>query len=292
MSLLKDQIEIEIQEAELATQKTLAGFPPLIRWITILTAIAIIPTYFIAKSSAYKVWQNRYAQGMLIAKPSFENPLPPKTSNVYLTTLGPLQFAAAIFITNQNLDLSITKAPFEFTFLNAAGQTVYTYSADLFLLPNEAKYIVVPTFSAQDKIAFANFKFLDGLKWQKRLLLPKIVLAASLPNTYNQLNPSAFTVEGTFTNNSSYQLKQVKLTFILEDFAGTIIGSSSRDEFTVGPFEKRSYKQLWPNLNGDNIKNVKVFATTNILDPDNLTLPDFTSDASDLSRPKSGNDGR
>lgn len=286
MSLLKDQVEIEIQEAELATQKALLEFPPLIRWVTILVAVAIIPAYFIAKNSAHSIWQKRLSQGQLLAKLSFINPLPPKISKVFLTTLGTKAFAAAILVTNQNLDLSVEDAPFTFIFTNSEKQTVYTYSGKLFLLPNESKYVVVPTFSVDDKITYADFRFLNELNWQKKLQIPKIIIYTSQPSTYQQTNPSAFVVEGSFTNSSPYQLKQINLTFILTNLTGTIIGVSSRNEYTVAPFEKRSYKQLWPNMNNTDIAGIKVFAQTDVLDPGNIVLPDYKpGEASDLSRP-------
>jgi hypothetical protein len=286
MSLFTDKIEIEVQEAELVTQKALADFPPLLRWMTILVAIAIIPAYFIAKNVSHGIWQNRYGQGALMAKPSFTNPLPPKASNVFLTTLGQNNYAAAVLLTNQNLDLSVNNAAFEFDFLNAQKQQVYSYTGNLFLLPNESKYIVVPTFTAQDKIAYASFQIPGSLNWQKRINIPKIDISTSLPTDYSQTNPPAFVVEGSYTNNSPYQFEKVQLTFVLTDPSGTIVGLSTRDESTVAPFELRSYKQLWPNMSSSNIASVKIFAETNVLDPSNITLPDYNSGgASDLSRP-------
>ena len=287
MSLLKDEIEIKVQEAELTTQKALAEFPPLLRWITIITALAIIPAYFIAKNTSHSIWLNRYKQGSLVAKLSFANPLPPKVSDVYLTTLGQNNFSAAVLITNQNLDLSASSENYEFDFLNSQKQPVYTYTGSLYLLPNESKYIVVPTFQAADKISFANFRLASNLNWQKKIKIPQVIIFNSIPTTYNQSSPAAFVVEGSYTNSSHYLLKKVQLTFVLTDKTGAIVGLSNRDEFTVSPFEKRSYKQLWPNLIGNNIQDVKIFASTNPLDNSNLTLPDYNTDnSSDLSRPK------
>src|SRR5271154_3318684 len=119
MSLFKDKIELGIQEAELGTQKALGRFPPLLRWLLILLVVAIIPAYFVAKNASLKIWQSRFAQGAIQAKPSFTNPPPPKPSQVRVTSLGQSQYDAIIQITNQNLDLSLDNVPYTFIFSNA-----------------------------------------------------------------------------------------------------------------------------------------------------------------------------
>lgn len=283
MSLLKDQIEIEIQEAELIAQKNLAEFPPFMRWLFIIGVILIIPAYFIAKNVAAKIYVEKYAAVQVTAKPSFTDPKAPTFTNVYLTTLGTSQYAAAVLITNPNLDLSFKETAYQFTFLNSAKQIVHTNTGKVFLLPNEKKYIVVPTFTANDKITFANFELTEPVVWQKRLNITKVEITTSIPQTYFELSPPTFVVEGNFYNNSAYQLKQVNLTFILYDKTGTIVAASYRNESTVNPFERRTYKQLWPNMNGDNIARVEVFSSTNVLDPSNLKIQSYQP--GDLSRP-------
>ena len=93
-------------------------------------------------------------------------------------------------------------------------------------------------------------------------------------------------VTGDFTNNSPYTLGTVRLTFVLFGAGNNIIGVSQRDEFTVAPFERRSYTQLWPDAFPSNLAKVETDAYTDTLDPDNLmvTAPPAGS-ASDLSRP-------
>lgn len=287
MSLLKDKIELEIQEAELAAQKNLAEFPPILRWLVIMGLILTLPAYFVAKTIAYKTQTNELAATKTLAKPSYTDPKNPNVSNVYLTTLGPSQFAAAVLATNPNLDLSAKSVSYKFTFLNSQKQILHEALGKTFFLPNESKYLVVPTFNSPEKITFANFEFTDGLTWQKKLAIPKVEITTSLPKTSFETSPPAFAIEGNFYNNSAYQLKQVHLTFILFDTQGTIIGASYRDEFTVNPFERRSYKQLWPNMNGDNVSRVQVFAETNQLDPGNLKIQNYgTGSSGSLDRPE------
>lgn len=287
MSLLKDKIELEVEEAELGAKNVLARFPAPLRWLLVLLVLALIPAYFLAKNISYQTWLKRYQAGQLTAKPSFTSPEPPKISDISVTGLGPGQYAAAVKITNPNLDLSLNQVPFSFVFYNAQKQQVYSYSGRLFLLPNQTKYITVPTFSSAAPVVYDNFTLPSALPWQKKLAVPKVTLITPYPNTYEQAAPPAFVVEGSFSNQSPYTLAQVRLTFLLFDGAGKIIGLSQRDEFTVAPFERRTYKQLWPNISVPNLGRVEVAADTNTLDGKNIIVSGNGSSA-DLSRPTTG----
>src|SRR5579864_4334080 len=144
MSLLKDKIELDIQEAELETQKALSGLPTAIRVAVIVLAIGIIPGYYIAKGVSHSLWLKRLSQGQLMAKPSFTNPKNPGITPVTLSNMGSGNYAAVVKVTNQNLDLSLDNAAFDFTFYNAQKQKLYDFSGQTFLLPNQSKYIVAP----------------------------------------------------------------------------------------------------------------------------------------------------
>ena len=286
MSMLKQKLEIEVEEAELAAQKTLSSFPKIARWFLILGILAILPVYFTAKKISYNIWAKRYAQGQLTAKPSFANPLPPKASAVSLTTMGSGVYGAAVELANQNLELSASNISYAFNFYNSQKQLLYTYAGHAFLLPDEKKYVVLPRFTATEAIAYTEFQIDPNITWQKRLNIPEVKILTGVPNSYHEFSPRAFVLEGDFTNQSPYALKQIRLNFILLNRLGKIIGVSQRTEFTVAPFERRSYKQLWPNLFAEGLTEMKVVAETNVLDPENLSTPQAGNSASDLSRPK------
>ena len=82
MSLFKDKIEVEIQEAELATQKSLSRLPGLQKWLLIIVVIGIIPAYYIAKGISLRSWESKYQQTQLTAKPSFTDAKAPVTSSI------------------------------------------------------------------------------------------------------------------------------------------------------------------------------------------------------------------
>lgn len=287
MSLLKDKLELDIQEAEAFAQKNLSQFPPILVWLIVSALLAVIPAYYISRSVSQKIWLARYQQGAIVGKPSFTNPQAPKISDVTLTTSGPNNFAAVVKISNQNLDLSINNVPYTFTFYNAQKQQIYQDQGTLFLLANQTKYITAPTFTPNEPIVFADFQLPQTLPWQKRLSIPTVNFFTSLPQTFEQYSPLAFVAQGDFVNNSPYTLSKVRLTFVLFDHNQNIIGTSQRDEFTVTPFERRAYKQLWPNMTAGNLSRVDVTADTDTLDSSNLSAPAVNSNmSSDLSRPK------
>ena len=290
MSLLKDKIEVDIGLAELKTQQALQRFPPAMRWMLVICVVLIIPAYFIAKGASYRYWSKNYRQYLISAKPSFTNPKDPEKSDIFLTTTGNGNYGAAMQITNDNLDLALPETGYQFTFFDAKGEQVYQESGSAFLLPNDKKYLVVPRFTSQQPVKGANFSWTQALAWQKRASIPQINIQTSSPNTYNQFIPPAFVAEGNYLNNSPYQLAKVRLTFLVLDRTGAIVAVSRRDDSTVAPYERRSYKQLWPNVYGDPSYAMKIFAETNPLDPQNLTLPATpTTPASDLSRPSGKN---
>jgi len=125
MPLLKEKLELDIQEAEAYAQKTISQFPRPLVWLIVLALLAVIPAYYISRSVSQKIWLARYQQGAIVAKPSFANPKAPKISDVTLTTSGSGNFAAVVQVSNQNLDLSVNNVPYAFTFYNAQKQQIY-----------------------------------------------------------------------------------------------------------------------------------------------------------------------
>lgn len=291
MSLLKERIELGIQEAELSAQQNLSSFPPFLRWLLIFCVIAILPAYFVSKNLSYKFWSAEYKSSLIEAKASFTNPKPLNISDVNVTTIGEGVFAGVVKVSNDNLDLSASNIPYIISFLNSKEETIYSEQGKFYILPNQTKYISVPRFTSTEKVVYTNFSIDEkSVKWQKKINIPKVTIANSVPKTYEQFSPLSFVVEGDITNQSPYNIKQVRITFLLFDKNKTIIGVSQRDEFTLAPFERRTYKQLWPNISENNIYSVQVLTDTNTLDPNNLTveaIPDNSS--SNLSRPKNQN---
>jgi hypothetical protein len=183
----------------------------------------------------------------------------------------------------------LENVPYNFTFYNAQKQQIYQYQGNLFLLPNQTKYVTAPTFTPTEQITYSDFQIPaeKDLPWQKRLNTPIVNLETSIPQNFEQISPLAFVAQGDFVNNSPYTLAKVRLTFVLYDQNQKIIGISQRDEQTVAPFERRAYKQLWPNMTAPNLNHITVTADTDTLNSNNLSVPSIGSgSSSDLSHPK------
>lgn len=286
MSLLKDKIELEIQEAEFKIQQNFGRMSPLFKTLTAVLLICAIPSYFAVKGLSAKYWQAKYRSLQTTAKPSFTNPKDPKIEGPFLTSIGEGIYSAVFILNNENLELSLNNTPYRIQFYNEQGENIYAESNKLFLLPNQKKYLVVPRIVTSEKIVSADLQFSQPLHWQKRLHVPDIKLITSVPEFYHQFNPVAFVVEGNVENSSPFELKQIRLTFLVYNNERKLIAASQRDEFAVKPFEKRSYKQLWPNVFSENAAYVQVFGETNSLDPANVQTPSIEKNSSsDLDRP-------
>ena len=84
-------------------------------------------------------------------------------------------------------------------------------------------------------------------------------------------------VEGAIQNLSAYQLQEVKITFLLYGTGGKIIGASQRSEFNLKPSERRDYKQIWSGVSGSNVVKIEALPATNLLDKNNLVVPDSSA---------------
>src|SRR6185369_1924747 len=125
-------------------------------------------------------------------------------------------------IKNNNLDLSLEKAPVQFILYNQSHQEVYKQPLTLTLLPGETKYLILARVNSNQKIADAELQALGDFAWQKRLTIPSVKLLPSTPTFTNQQSPPAFVVQGTVYNNSPYQLNQIDIGFLLRDASGKI----------------------------------------------------------------------
>jgi hypothetical protein len=291
VSLFKAKAEIAIQEAELGVMKTLVKFPPLLRTILILSILAIIPSYFVAKQIAYKVWQQRDSQYSLAAKPSFENALPFKIKNTWVVQSAASSYSAVAEVSNENLDLSAGSAAYEFKFYGANKKQIVPdggqISGRTFFLPNQSKYLLATRVISREPITKAEIVFAPNVVWKKKISLPSIKLNITGVRFSQQLNPPAFAVEGLIENTSSYQLKQSRLVFLVFDSFKRLLAVSERYEFTLGSGENRAYKQLWPEQAFPDAASVQVLAETNTLDQENLRLEKTpTGPGSDLNRPE------
>ncbi len=285
MAFLKEKLELKVAEAELEAQKALISFSPAQKWIFIFCLIAIIPAYFAAKEIALHTNLAKYRKTELQAISPAKDPQAVQISDATITQAGDNIYSVVVKITNPNLTLSLDKVNYNFVLYNKANQQIYQNPATLYLLPGESKYLILPRVETTEEIAGVDVKLPDTLPWQKRLNVPEVNLSASTPTFTNQSNPPSFVVQGTFYNNSPYQLNQVDINFVLHDAGGKILAASTRIESTIKPFERRAYVQLWPGVNTNDVVSAEVIPSTDTLDNTNLSTPAVpVTPSSNLSR--------
>ena len=289
MSLFKEKLQLGIEEAEFNASRALSGFPSIFKWIFVLLFIALIPSYFVVKSLSYHYWQTKLAPLKFVSKPSFENPQNLQISSANLVSYLDGSFGAVVEITNPNKDLS-TNITYSWRYYSLSGQILQPLNSeavggDTFVLPSSKKYIVAAKIITQEPISRAEVILNQPVKWQKKLGLLPALLSVSEANFSQQLSPLLFSVSSVVYNNSPYQIKQIRLSFLVYNPQGQLIAVSQRFENDLSPNEHRAFKQLWPNLYA-NAGRAEVIAETNLLDPNNLLLPKNLNNASDLSRPK------
>ena len=287
MAFLKERIELAAEEAELMAESAFTRFPKYLKWSIALLILGLLPAFLITRYASQKYWENQYDRYLVIAKPAFENPKNLSVGNPLLIDSGRGVYSAMVEISNENFELALQNQPYEFKFYDNTGQFITSVSGNFFILPNQKKYLIVPRLENQTALSRTNFFLTGEQNWRKPLSITTVELISGIPNYYNQQNPLGFVAEGSVTNNSPFEIKEAKLIFLVYDTAGKLAAVNQRSEFALKPYERRSYKQLWPELSGLNANSVKVIVETNPLDPGNLTVPDMpNTPSSDLSRPK------
>ncbi len=286
MSLLKEKAEIAAEEAELKLENSFKSLPPLYKWSLIIIIIITLPVFFVVKGASTKYWQKKMESNVMTPRPSFTNPKNLTVGDVKIITSAQNVYSAVVEIQNENFELSLNNIPFNFTFFDNKGVFITEVKGKFFILPNQKKYLTVPRIETSENLSIGRFNLPKDLPWQKKLEIPEVKLLTSIPKFYTQTNPLTFVVEASVKNTSPFQLKSVKLVFLILDQKSRIIGISQREEFAIKPFGRRAFKQLWPSVSGQNVKNVKIIAETNTLDKNNLSVSEAQkSSASSLKRP-------
>jgi hypothetical protein len=275
---LKENLQVQVQSMLVGIQELLwkikMRFMGLFRWqriLLIVLVVLLIPGYFVVRYSLELVLVRQYARQALVAHWAFTNPNPLTVSKVNVIRNANNTVSAYLTVRNPNLDLSLENVRYTINFLDSANQIVYTATGSLYLLPDQQRWIAVPRVEPSSQIATAEIKF-GELNWQKRLEIPEVELRMNEPFTYQQENPLATVTEGAVVNNSPYSLRQVSLVVVLYGANNEVLAVTSREEYSLQPYERRAYVIQWPNLKRSAITRIGLEAYTNTLDPTNLTV--------------------
>src|SRR3989344_387687 len=286
MSLFKEKLELKVEEAEFKAQKMMGRFEPWQKWLIFVCLAGAVPGYFTAKAIAGRYYSGQYAKFLIEARPSFTDPKPLQIGRIDIASYGGNEYAAVVQLENKNLDLGAKNILYEMKFLGSDGrEAAPAIKSEAYVLPNQRKYLIAPKVNSEAGVSAVNITLISEPIWQKKTDLPEVKLITSQPKGFDQLNPFGYVLEGSVTNSSAYQIKEIRLVFLLYGAGGKIIGASLRSEFDLKPFERRDYKQIWAGISGRNVLRAESLAETNLLDKENLTAPEFNPNgAGDLGR--------
>lgn len=270
--LVKEKAKYTVEKSIYDVKQVFLGFTKISKILFYVFLIGFIPAYFIAKYSTSAAYDLKYAGQLVTAKESTVLASPLEQTPVKVFSLGGNAYSAMAGVSNTNLDVAVSTTDYEFEFKDSAGVTLTRSKGTFYLLPNTQTSLIVPRIESEFPIVSGILK-IGTPRFQKRISISQVDLQASTPSSYFQLEPVAYVLEGSVYNNSPYTLKQVTLKFLLFDEKDNLVGVSSREEFSVGSFERRSYKQVWSGSTTESTQNVvrvAVFPDTNVLDFQNL----------------------
>ena len=270
-SLVKEKAKYQVEKSLYETGHTFMQFTPVGRALFLIFLLGSIPAYYGSKYASIKYFDLVYSKSHISAKPSTVLASPLVNSAVSIYPTSERSYSALATITNPNLDISVGTTNYSVRFFDSSGKELYKYSDSFFLSPNEQKYLVVPRIDTDFAPASAKLEFTDP-HFVKRFTIPKISFQSPTPQVYSQSTPQAFVVEGGVYNDSPYFLKIVRVKVLLYDSGGKVVGATSTELGSVKPFERRSYKLLWPGQPYFAVARAQAFPETNVLDPENLRL--------------------
>ncbi|HMQ01507.1 MAG TPA: hypothetical protein PKD79_00325 [Candidatus Doudnabacteria bacterium] len=276
---LKENLQVQAAGAALGAQEGVwrisTWFKNLVKWqqiFLVVILILLIPGYFVVRYGVELVMLRQYSQQALVAHTAFSAPDALVHSRVNLITNPSGTITAYATVRNPNLDLSLDNLRYTVNFFNQNNQPVFTTNGSVYLLPDQQRWLVVPRVDSGDNIVSAEIVF-EQPAWQRRLTIPDVELRMSEPVIYQQDNPLVTITEGAVINNSPFSLRQVSLVLVMYNTNNQVVAVTTREEFTLQPFERRAYLVQWPGLSRNAVSRIGLEAYTNTLDATNLSAP-------------------
>lgn len=295
MSQIQDRLKVLSETAVIAGEESgLAAknfFTSMPRWQKILflaCVVLVVPGYFGTYYGTKAIVASRLEKGLLEAHSAFAQVGDIEVGPVSILKVLPGQYAAFFRVTNPNLNLVAPSVPYTVDFYNAAGEKIHASQGSFFLLADQSKQVVIPRIDNREELTEAKLT-LGEIKWQKRLTVPEVSFKTPAPDIYDQTSiiPPQLAVEGSVVNDSPYTIKKIRVTFLVYNRSGQIVGVNSRDEGNLIAFGRRAYKQFWPNLSAADVSKIEIAVDVNTLDPSNITYaptqPVPVSDIPDLN---------
>lgn len=289
MAIIPEEAKYNIRLVWLSFLQALYSFPPLQRVVLVVGVIMLIPGYWITRVGAKTYYNYSYNKQLVAAHSSFTSA---QTAQVAETKIFPLKtggYIAYAKITNPNLDLAGFDIPYTFSIRNSRKEEVYTTTGHTFMLPGKEQYLMTTAFPGKDGATEASVSF-GSIHWQKRFEIPTVKLTT--PAVAFSDSSAGLRLEGSVINNSAYTLGNVRLTFLMYDNSGKLVGVTQRDESDIESRDRRSFPQVWPgSIMASEVSRIEPFAITNSLDVRNLKAGSTSSGGSSSTIQKADEGG-
>lgn len=268
-SLIKEKSKYRLEKFLFDLKRAFLSFSKPGRVMLIAFLVLLIPGYYIGKFIGQQVYTRLYAKYSFQAKPSTLLATPIIAGKVDVYTLDGQQFSASVTVRNPNLDISVAATEYTINFYGQGKQFLATHRDSLVLLPNQEKLLVVSKIDST-QTPVAGELVINQPKFIKRINIPQVDLQVLNPRMFTELEPFASALEATIYNNSPYSVDLVKVPVVLRNSAGKIATASSTRMSDLRPYERRSFKLLWPGITNLSAFKVEIFPETDIFNLDNL----------------------
>lgn len=266
--LKKQQIELEIQQAEFGIVEFFRTMPRWMKIASIVALILIIPMFFASKYATSYFYLKKLNKNEILVHVSQVVTLPVKVETVQALKITGTSYAAYAEIKNQNSELSSPNVTYTFNFLDANGNQISSANGSTSLLPGEDKFIVDPRTNLPAAPASVTIS-VNPNTWQQRTNAPTVTLTETTP-TFADDGMGGFVIQGAVQNQSVYTIGTVVVNGFAYDSKGNVLAVTQTVYNTQAPGENRGYRLYWPDPEALQTASVKVFTDTNILDPSNI----------------------
>ncbi|GAC1413329.1 MAG: hypothetical protein NVSMB66_4980 [Candidatus Doudnabacteria bacterium] len=269
-SIEKQRLEIAVAEKELQTKEFFQGFSGLKRGLFFALVILIIPAYFLAKFTVAYFYLQNVSKNQVTAHAAVLQPLNVNVIDTHALSIINDSYSAYALIKNPNKDLSAKDLNYTFKFYDAANNQIGASKDRTYLLGGEQKYLVLANIKLKSVPQKVTVE-IENPVWKRKLLVPNVLISKGIPQYADSVDPMGFAVQSTISNQSTYTIGSVKISGVLFNRDGKVIGVNQTVQNSLLPKEIRGYKLFWPIPLASQVALIPtIIVETNVLDLDNL----------------------
>lgn len=207
------------------------------------------------------------------AHTSYASITPIKSGQVSIIPIDKQNISAYAVVNNDNLDIAVNNVNYTIKFYDTANTVLNTVSGNTFISPGASSYIIVSRLAIDTTKLGKAVLVLGEPRWQKSIGQEKsIEVKSPRPSISNTFNPIMLNAEGSIVNNSQYNLKEIRIKFLVKTKTNKVIATLERIEYDVVPYARRAYIVSWPNINTSEVDHIDVYAESNFFDQSNVYI--------------------